>query len=168
MEQGKILYAKKDAVCIIKAVGTITCHTVTGFDTFINQLAHDADINDVLIDLCYTAYIDSTNLGLLAEIARIMQENGKKKPTIVTVNERINEVIENMGLHKVFTVLSDSADDTEEYSEIPETDQDEDHRARTILRAHKNIMAISEKNRFLFKDVVELLEDQIQKHDTDN
>lgn len=164
MKKGRILYTKKDGICFLKLVGDITCTNILGFDLFIEQLARETTINEVLIDLCFTKYVDSTNLGLLAEIARLMRIKGYSKPTILSTNERISELIENMGFDKVFAIINMQGRNIDEFKEIPEIEQDDNQKAQMILKAHKNIMAISEKNEFLFKDVVELLENQIKKN----
>lgn len=161
MEDDKILFAKKDSICFIKIVGSIKCTNISGFDVFIERLIHNESIKDVLIDLSKATYIDSTNLGLLVEIARRWLQKYNKKPTIISINKKINELIDNIGVDRVFIVIKNPETFVGELQEIPGIDQDEREKARMILQAHKNIMAISDANTSLFKDVVETLENQL-------
>ncbi len=168
MEQGKILYTKKDDNYFIKCIGNITCNTISGFDIFIEELVQDHAIEDILIDLSLTSYIDSTNLGLIAEIARLTKAKGLKRPTILSNNEKINDVIDNMGLDRVFNIIYSGGKNPDDLKEVPGVAQDEYQKAKMVLKAHKNIMELSEKNKYLFKDVVELLEHQIRKKENHN
>ena len=161
MKDDKILYAIKDNVCLIKLIGLIQCSTVSGFDLFIRQISQDESIKYVLIDLCETDYMDSTNLGLLAEIARFMIKKYNRKPTIISTNNKVTALIENMGFKKIFIIVKGLEDFTDELKEIPGVEQDDLEKASMILEAHKAIMEISDQNKSIFKDVVEILEEQI-------
>ena len=165
MKEDKVLYTIKDNVCFIKLNGMVQCSTISGFDSFVKRISKDKNIQDVLIDLCDMEYIDSTNLGLIAEIARFMIKKHNRKPAIVSTNDKVTELIENMGFKKIFMVIKGLEISGEEMKEVPGIQQDEIEKARVILEAHKAIMEISEKNRAVFKDVVELLEDQLGTQD---
>ncbi len=168
MLEGKILFTTQDDICFLKLVGSITCTTISGFDAFVEKLAKDESLKEVFIDLCSTVYIDSTNLGLIAEIAGIMRKKGKPRPTILSTNEKVNSNIESMGFDKVFTIVNDQKKSREKLREIPEIEYDDEKKAHMILKAHKNIVKLNEKNRALFKDVIEIFEDQLKKKDEGN
>ncbi len=168
MLDGKILFTTQDDICFLKLVGSITCTTISGFDAFVDNLSKDEMLKEVFIDLCSTAYIDSTNLGLIAEIAGIMRKKGKPSPTILSTNEKVNSTIESMGFDKVFTIIKNQEKSVEELREIPEIEYDDEKKAHMILKAHKNIVELNEKNGALFKDVIEIFEDQLKKKDEDN
>lgn len=161
MENDKILYAIKDNICFIKMIGLIQCTTVSGFDLFIKQILKDEAIKDILIDLCETEHIDSTNLGLIAEIAKFMIKKHNRKPTIISKYERVTVMLENMGFNRVFIIVKGLEDFTNELKEIPGVDQSELEKAKMILEAHKAIIELSDKNESIFKDVVKMLEEQL-------
>ncbi len=165
--ESKILFTTQDNICFLKLVGSITCKNISGFDAFIEKLAKDETITEVVIDLCTTDYIDSTNLGLIAEIAGIMRKRDTIRPTILSINERINLNITSMGFDKVFTIVNDQKQCIEKLQEIPDVEYDDEKKASLILKAHKNIVKLNEKNKALFKDVIEILEDQIKKSNED-
>ena len=163
MENDKILYAIKDNICFIKMTGFIQCTTVSGFELFIKQISQDEAVKDILIDLCEIEHIDSTNLGLMAEIAKFMIKKHNRKPTIISKYERITGILENMGLNRVFVIVKGFEDFTKEFKEIIGVEQSELEKARMILEAHKAIMEVSDKNESIFKDVVKMLEEQLKK-----
>lgn len=168
MIDSKILFTIQDNICFLKLVGAITCNTISGFDAFIEKLADNETVKDVIIDLCSTVYIDSTNLGLIAEIAGIMRKKDNPRPTILSINDKVTSNIESMGFDKVFTIVNNRKESIEKLREIPEIDYDDEKKAHMILKAHKNIIELDQKNKSLFKDVIEILEDQLKKPDEDN
>lgn len=165
MKDDKILYTIQDNVCFIKLAGMIQCSTISGFDSLVKQISKDKNVRDVLIDLCDVEYIDSTNLGLIAEIARFMIKEHNRKPAIVSTNDKVTALIENMGFKKIFIIIKGLEISGGEMRKVPDIKQDEMEKARMILEAHKAIMEISEKNKSIFKDVVEILEDQLGTQD---
>ena len=161
MKEDKVLYTIKNHVCFIKLTGMVQCSAISGFDSLIKQISNDKNVRDVLVDLCDVEYIDSTNLGLIAEIARFMIKEHNQKPAIVSTNDKITVLLENMGFRKIFIIIKGLEISGGEMKEVPDIQQDEMEKARMILEAHKAIMEISEKNEAIFKDVVELLEDHL-------
>ena len=159
----KILYAAQNGVWFIKLVGNIRYTGVAGFDAFVDRVTHHGKVKDLLVDLNETTYLDSTTLGLLAVLASFVLKQRGFKPKMVSSNPSVTENIENMGLDRVFILLkNDDVGASAPLSEIPAVERDELERARHILTAHKAMMALSEKNREVFHDVVELLEQDLQ------
>ena len=87
MEDGKILYARQDRCCFFKLIGEIRQTISSGFDVTISKMLSEGLTETFIIDLRETSYIDSTNLGLLAKIARGAFEKKALKPTIVSGTE---------------------------------------------------------------------------------
>ena len=133
----------------------------SGFDTFIYRLFRDDNVKDVLIDLNDITYIDSTNLGLLAEIAAVLLRRYNQKPKILSTNNQITEVIKNIGLDKVFLLITDSETFSGEFQQIHPVEKNEYQKVKTVLDAHKNLIKLNENNAIQFKNVVDVLEDQL-------
>jgi anti-anti-sigma factor len=161
MKEGTILYLKQDNVCFIKMYNAIKYSYTSGFDKFIYQLSRDNTLKDVLIDLNDITYIDSTNLGLLAEIATVLLRRCNQKPKILSTNKKITEVIENIGLDKIFLLITNPESFSGEFQQIRPVGKNEFHEAKTILNAHKNLIRLNENNAKQFKNVVDILEDQL-------
>ncbi|MDD5596689.1 MAG: STAS domain-containing protein [Victivallaceae bacterium] len=157
MSDGKILYSQDDQLYFIKMSGNLRFTLGREFDNLLNMIFCDPEVQDVMIDLREAEYLDSTILGLLAKIANFMIKKFQKKALILSVNENINYLLENIGLSDVFTLIK-NGDTPESLKKLPETDRNGWKEALTILDAHRQLVNMNEKNRAAFKDVVELLE----------
>lgn len=165
MKDDRVLYAIKNHICFIKLIGTVKCSTIEGFDTLVKQITNDKNVRDVIIDLCDVKYIDSTNMGIIAEIARFMIDKYNRKPALVSTNDKITVLLENMGFNKILILIKDIELSGKGMKEVSGEEQDELEKAQMILEAHRAIMEISEKNKSIFKDVVEILGKQIDAQD---
>ncbi len=164
MAEDKVLFALRDNTCFIKLVGEAKYSTTAGFDTFINELFERNDVEDVLVDLTETSYIDSTSLGELTKISSFLVESRHRRPTLVSTRETINSTIQGLGLDRVFVVLYDMnglPDCGVELQRIPEVDVDERKNACRILEAHRCLMSLNEKTGRIFRSVVDAFEREL-------
>jgi anti-anti-sigma factor len=163
MNKSRILYSKKDGMYFLKLVGDIR-HTVSHrLDRFIKIVFYDQDFLDLMVDMTETEYIDSTNLGLLAKISNLMRERFERKPTILSTNKNITVLLENIGFDKAFIIVTDTNWTPQKLSEISDAADNEKDAAMRILDAHRTLMELNEKNKDMFKSVVELLEKDVKK-----
>lgn len=161
MNKGKILYARKDGVCFIKLVGSVKYTVSSGFDELINDLSLDETINDVVLDVNDAQYIDSTNLGLMAKVARLVMQKFQKQPVILCANDDIKMLLDSMGFATVFLILCRTETGKLDLHAAPHVAQKREKQTRMILDAHRALMALNEKNRKTFRTVVQALEDEL-------
>ena len=158
MRSGRILAAQQGDVCLIKLEGSVT-HTISGgFDLFITGALENRSVTQFVIDLRDVVHIDSTNLGLLARIARNQLARGEGSPVLVSVNADVNTLLKSMGFDAVFVIVECSPADVSCCREIPERHPDRAEQLRTMLDAHRTLMELNKKNRATFRTVVEALE----------
>lgn len=161
-ESGKYFYALENGKVFFKLTGTLRYSTSGKFDFFLDKwLAKNSDFEDVLIDLSEADFLDSTNLGLLARISEFASEKTDKKVTILSTNEEINKTLESVGFDEVFLVVkSMDCGSTAEFSaaDCPE-DVEERKQVQIMLDAHKALIRVSDKNKDVFSNVVDLLEE---------
>ena len=159
----KVLYATQDGVYFIKLVGSIKYNSIAGFDAFVDKITHGVIVKDLLIDLDDADYLDSTNLGLLAVLASYMKKQFGVTPKMISSNPDITGLIENIGLDRVYLLIDrEGVVSTPGMREIPRDTANDEVLARRILTAHKAIMDLSDKNRAVFHNVVELLEQDVE------
>ena len=163
MEQGKIFYAKTRDVYIIKLVGDVRYTTSVSLDSFLNKLFRVKHFNNIIIDLTEATNVDSTTLGLLAKIANFVQTKLIKHPVIVSTNPDINKILTSICFDKIFLIISDSKDDLDKLTTVPDVTITDAETARIILEAHQNLMSIDEENRHMFKDVVSAFETEVSQ-----
>ena len=70
----------------------------------------------------------------------------------------INAVLTSMALDEVFDVVSRASVPVGGERELPRSDADRDALSRTLLKAHRALMELSEHNAETFRDVVAKLE----------
>ena len=162
MKEGKIFYFEKEKVYFIKLVGEISHPVSTNFNSFIEKLFQDKALKDIFVDLSEVKYIDSTNLGLLAKIARGLIKAQQKKTTVLSTNKDVNQLLTSMGFHEVFILLQSSEDHSKEFETIPNVSASDRKRAEILLEAHKTLSEMNNKNKLLFKNVVEVLKNELK------
>ncbi len=160
MASGKVLYASHKGVHVLRFLGEIGYTLGPDVQRFVNGLFTGAPPLGFVLDLRETTHIDSTNLGLLASIANRMQERGGPRVTLVSDRDDINEILFNMGFDEVFDIVADTAPPPADHRTLPVTTPDRASLGQTMLDAHRTLMALNERNRQEFADVVSLLESQ--------
>ena len=73
----------------------------------------------------------------------------------------INEVLLSMGLDEVFEIVASSTTGTNKGQELVQGEVDEASMANTLLKAHRTLMSLNERNQELFREVVSSLEQEI-------
>lgn len=160
------MYFKHNSTYIIKINGTIKYTICNEFDKFINYIFGKEKIDNIIIDLRTTNYLDSTCLGLLAKIANYLINKKDKKPTLISNNKDINRILNGVGFNKVFHIIKKYPKNIEELEEISVNDKDNLSRdmGKMILDAHKSLFNLNEKNKETFKDVVSIFQKQLKNN----
>jgi len=160
MDRGRYYFAEKDEFTYLKMVGNLKYTSSSGFDHFVDGLM-ERGYRNVIIDLSEALYIDSTNLGLIAKIAGRTRHNPSIHVTILSPNQDINEILQSVRFDKLFTIV-EAYPEIEASEEIPDQERGRAEDLRMLMEAHKALMDIHEDNRPKFKDVVELLENEMK------
>ncbi len=161
MENGAVYYAKHQDSYVIKPTGSVRYQLGCSFDEFLKRLFAREDFNDILIDLTEVTMIDSTFLGLLAKIANYIRRRFDRKVTIISSNEDINKILDSVGFYSVFNISNADAAISGDADRMATRDADRSQLARTLYDAHRILSDLNEKNREMFKNVVEELQDKV-------
>ena len=164
MTAGSILHASHDGVEVLRFVGEIRYLLAPALDRYLDSVFAESDLAGLVIDLTETDSIDSTSLGILARIAKRMEVRGGPRVSIVSNRADINEVLLSMGLDEVFEIVANSSSGTDNGQELLQEEIDEASMASTLLKAHRTLMSLNERNRELFREVVSTLEREIAGH----
>ncbi len=165
MDSGIVYYAKHDSLVVLKLVGQFAfcLEASKSLDAFISKLFMQEDYENVLIDLTETETLDSTNLGLLAIMTRITMDLYDRKATIISTNDDINEILDSVGFSAVFHIVNDPHEPDADLKILDEEGPSGQELSRVVLNAHKELLELNEKNKDMFKDVVEMLEEQVNR-----
>jgi len=158
MDNGNVLHASHDDVHVLRFIGDIRYTLSPSIDHFLEEIFARSKPAGFVIDLTETDSIDSTNLGLLARLAKRMNTIDTRRITVVSNRAGINSVLNSMALDEVFDIIEDTCLDTEAAQEVPQQDIDREVLTRTLIDAHRALMDLNEHNREIFRDVVTKLE----------
>jgi anti-anti-sigma factor len=159
---GKFLYGILGGTCVIKPVGSISYRIGGSFDSFITRALADNTIEDFVIDLTETEYIDSTNLGLLARIQAYSVDKLAKRPTVISPNETVKAILANLGFDRLFTIVDRAGMPAPEFRDATVGGEDAEALGDVLLSAHKYLMKTNAKNAVAFREIVELLEKDVR------
>lgn len=169
MDRGTVYYAKHDGIVVLKLVGPFSFSLDASkiLDSFINELLLKDDFENILIDLSETKSIDSTNLGLLAMITRINMDLHDCMATIVSTNDDITQTLDGVGFHEVFHIIQDPHNPQADFERLEEKCAPSARKmSELVLNAHRELLELNDRNRAMFKDVVEMLESQIDNKES--
>ena len=154
-----MLHAAHEGVHVMRYLGDIRYTLAPSLDRFLLELlGDDTPPSGFLVDLTETEAIDSTNLGILARLAKRMRQLDAPRVTLVSNREDINEILMSMALDEVFNIVEDMAADIKAGEQVSAIEHDPKAMVSTALTAHRALMALSEHNRAFFSEVVTALE----------
>lgn len=158
MAKTVIKYAIENRCCYLKLQGDIRYSSGIGFDKFSKEIFREDNVDEVVIDMNKTKFIDSTNLGILASIANSLYGSKGKRPVIISSNEDITIILKSMGFDQFFEIdNSEQLKDDLEFLGINLRSPSKEELNETMLNAHENLSRMNKKNSEMFKDVIELL-----------
>lgn len=158
----RFLYSKIDKKIFIKLVGDVKYNYSNNFNNFIDTIFNKNFAEDIIIDLSSTNYIDSTNLGLLAKIARFQNKQNSKKVTIISTQKNITELLESMGFDMVFILIKTTVNESRNYLDVDNIGNLDDRAtAKLMLEAHRELAELNDANKATFKDVVNFLSNEL-------
>jgi anti-anti-sigma factor len=168
---GQILHAERDGTHCLRLVGAVRYPLAPSLDHFLQHLFAGPTPRAFLVDLSDTDTIDSTNLGLLVKIARLMTEHHAPLVVLFSPREDITEVLVSMGFDQFFQLVTEVPDTDgkedlrigDNHQPIPVAESDRADLARTLLQAHRALMEMDARNEAAFRDVVRYLEQEVGK-----
>jgi anti-anti-sigma factor len=155
MPDGRVLHADHDGIQVLRVVGEIRYTMAPTLERFLAALVDVDSTRGFVVDLTQCTLIDSTNLGLLARLARRV---APQRVTLVSDQEDINIVLDSMGFRTVFDIVDATGECLEGGTELAPTSVDREQLRATMLNAHRTLMELNENNKEMFRDVVIALE----------
>lgn len=158
----KFYYGESGPVYILKITGALRFNQCAVLENFLKKIMvkHTPDL--LLIDLSQTELLDSTALGLLAQIALKFTQLKHPKPDLYCPAGDLQKVLLSMSLEQLFHFVSQVPVSTTLPELVVQSDTAENQEQR-VLGAHETLMGLSEKNKKEFKSVVELLQESLYR-----
>jgi anti-anti-sigma factor len=159
MSKGRIQYAEHDGHYTIQMLGQVRYTMSQGLDKLIESIAADPHACSIAVDLTGADYLDSTNLGLLARIATISLDRFKHPAPLFSCKKEINEILYCMGFDQVFHITGNP----QVAGDLPcDITEETTSASALLLKAHRNLCHMNDRNAAAFHDIVELLEAEIE------
>ena len=151
----------------IKVSGRASFTCGVDFKALIQRLG-ELGYGRFVLDLTKCLLMDSTFLGVLAGLGLRFNhspEPGRARIELLNPNPRIVDLLENLGVNHLFSVVHGPSPATErlEPLEPPRPGADRVELARTSLEAHQTLMTINPANIPKFKDVAQFLAEDLKK-----
>ena len=112
----------------------------------------------VWVDVTEADGLDSTTLGMLAQLAIQTKERFDFKPAIFSTNPSIDRLLDTMGFDQLFERRNERCKTDAAIEEIPAVACEEGEVKKQVLEAHRALMSMSDDNADAFKDLVNTLE----------
>jgi hypothetical protein len=124
----------------------------------------ERDHRSFLVDLTDCPVMDSTFMGTLAGLALRLREFGDGSLVVCNVNERNADLLRNLGLNNLFTVVSkaDLADRGTESTLSSDGNLSRLDHAACMIEAHEALVDADPENFARFKDVLEYLKQDLR------
>lgn len=158
MTPGRILVANGDGTYLLRFVGDVRLGLGAAFDEFLDRLFKDGNLASVLVDLSAAENIDSTSLGVLARLSVQAKARLGCAPTLVSTRADITRLLKTMGFDEAFHIVEEPLTNERQLGELRPTKVPPDEMRVRVLAAHRNLMAMNDRNREAFEDLVVTLE----------
>jgi anti-sigma B factor antagonist len=156
----------KNFACV-KIAGRANFTFSPGFKALLEKLTRDGCAH-FIIDLSECVLMDSTFLGVLAQFGLKMKPSDTSGQTgieLLNPNERVTELLENLGALQLFKIISGAQplpDEAKACAPEPMNPTQEQIK-RVCLEAHQALMAVNPENVARFKDVTQFLAEDLKK-----
>ena len=144
----------------LKISGEITMYNVYPLKNFLESL-NFSNCKHIIFDFQNTRHLDSTSLGTIAATGLKYLKSCNKKLTFINVSKELESNLINLGFKPIAEMGKEVGMEITEESLIPLPGKKEKISGKEILEAHKSLANLNEKNRAIFKNVIELLEKEL-------
>ncbi len=161
-------YAIVRDVAWVKVSGRANCLLGVDFLGLIRELVAQ-DIHLFALDLRDCQLMDSSFLGVLAGLEQEFGPENLQKGThrfeLVNPNQRVTDLIENLGLHEYFKLIRDAADFPEQWIPVPPSASRSSRLlcSKLSLQGHEVIIELNPANEAKFRDVVAFLKEDVKR-----
>jgi anti-anti-sigma regulatory factor len=166
LQEGSIFIGQYDTTFIFKVEGRLTQKSLWNANTAIQKCTDDQTMTDLLVDITYCTYMDSTILGILARWAISFARTHTGLPFLIGLQgNTLESTFRRMNLHTLFHVSKDSQ--VSEKSALLQLSQaqqqySKQEYAEYLLSAHQTLTELSAENAKEFASVIQCLKAELQ------
>jgi len=162
IKENKYLAGEIEGKFFIKFIGNATMRNSKTIDELLEKLLKE-EAKDVIFDLEECNYMDSTMLGLIAKTAIKIKKNWKRTLYVLNTSNMIKSSFKSTGVNKLLEFIESESIKEESIEELEMKDfENKESKTKHILEAHKTLMGLTDENKKVFKNVVTLLEKELE------
>ena len=158
MSDCRICSASNEGAHVLKLEGDVRLTMCTALDQYFQSMFAEPGFMSVWVDVTEADGLDSTTLGMLAQLAIQTKERFDFRPAIFSNNPSIDRLLDTMGFDQLFERRSECCNTDSAIQEIPAVPCEAGEVKRQVLEAHRTLMSMSDDNADAFKDLVSTLE----------
>ena len=159
VEKSIVQVARQDKTVYVQVIGRGSFQNASHVKNFCEETIRGGG-EDFIVDLRECSYLDSTFLGTLAGVGLKLRSSGKGSLQVVNASARNTELIQNLGLDRLFRFQLQSVD-LPAVAPLGGRPADKAETGATMLEAHETLMRVDERNVPKFKDVVAYLKEDL-------
>lgn len=158
MSECRVAAAQDNGAYVLRLQGDVRLTMCTALDDFFQKILDDPKFVSVWVDLTEADGLDSTTLGMLAQLAMQTHARFGFKPAMFLATPGIKRLVRSMGFQQLFELREGPFDGQCPDAEIPSVDSSEGEVRDKVIAAHKALMSINDSNRAAFEDLLAVLE----------
>jgi len=166
MSSPTLQVAVTDHAALVRISGRASFNCSVDFKTLVYEL-RDRGYRNFVLDLTECPIMDSTFLGVLAGFGLKLPESSGAKATVTLLNpnQRILDLLDNLGVAHLFCAVNGSNPLSEQFREVRQADgtRGKAEAALTCLEAHQTLMNINPANVPKFKDVTKFMAEDLKR-----
>ena len=157
--------AHSDRTTVLRLEGPLRYTTARALRKVVDDALARAPTELVILDLRATTFVDSTGLGLVARMGRLALARSGRRAVMVSPAKDVMTILLSAALNVLFVLVDEPPFGApSELAEAPlgsENDQGDGSLGRVVLDAHRDLAALSAKNRAEYRDVISALEAEL-------
>lgn len=158
-------YSEDATILYVEAEGHITAALCADLRHLVFQrFDSDPEPHAMYVDLSLCEYMDSTFLGLLVGFNKRLLRSGAGKLNIVRPSAAARELLDSLGLLSLVEVVEGPVAFPSDMRDVVKT---KTTGPDLLLRAHENLMELSEENKKRFAAVHSVLKNVAESNKTD-
>jgi len=158
MTSGEVLVAFTNGTHVIRLRGDVRLNLCSALEKYLDDILARPDFSNVVIDLSQAEGVDSTTLGQIAKISILCRDRFGITPTISSPNASITRILLSMGFDQVFHIIDEPFADAADFVAWAAESVPEEIARDQVIAAHKVLMSLNERNKDVFKELVDCLE----------
>ncbi len=156
--EDRVFFAEKNDSYVFKFIGSFTFFLCPAVEAFMCRLFAEMPLRPVIVDMTEATGIDSTGMGVLAQVAVHSKRMLKVKPDLLVRSNDIPRILKGMDFECVFSILHADSGIEAEFEELKPVECDRNEMTRQILGSHRTLMSITAANKAKFENAVKTLE----------